>query len=136
MFLLGKQLKSLRPQTDMTGSSPYLDRSQKGEGFREDEPTTSGVNLQYLDRAAEIEDNGASNNGRRTGAESPMESLNMPRSPSTNSEANLLRSPINSNNSKHRYTMSSSVSSSSIPTPEKQSRGFRRLFSSQGKNGY
>ncbi|WMV26661.1 hypothetical protein MTR67_020046 [Solanum verrucosum] len=35
IFLLGKQLYSLRPQTKFMGSS-YIDRSSKGEGFREE----------------------------------------------------------------------------------------------------
>ncbi|XP_022757700.1 filament-like plant protein 4 isoform X2 [Durio zibethinus] len=132
IFLLGKQLKSLRPQTDMMGST-YNERSQKGEGFRENEPTTSSVNLQDL-YEAEI-DIAASGNGSKTGAESPMKSFNTPCSPS-DTEANLLRSPINSNNSKHRSTISSSSSSSSTPLLEKQSRGFSRFFSSKGKNDH
>ena len=113
--------------------SPYnIERSQKGEAFREDEPTTSGVNLQDLYQA-EI-DTAASGNASRTGAESPMESFNTPCSPS-DTESNLLRSPINSNNPKYRSTMSTSSSFSSTPTPEKHSRGFSRFFSSKGKNG-
>ncbi|XP_022772666.1 filament-like plant protein 4 [Durio zibethinus] len=132
IFLLGKQLKSLRPQTDMMGS-PYNDRSQKDEGFHEAEPTTSGLNLQDLDQA-EI-DTAASGNASRTGAESPMESFNMPCSPS-DVESNILRSPINSNNLKHKSTMPSTSSTSSTPTPEKHSRGFSRFFSSKGKNGH
>ncbi|XVF35981.1 hypothetical protein REPUB_Repub19eG0018800 [Reevesia pubescens] len=132
IFLLGKQLQAFRPQTDTMGS-PYNERSQMGEGFRENEPTTSGVNFQDSDQA-EI-DTAASGKASRTGAESPMESFNTPYSPS-DTESNLLRSPINSNNSKHRSTMSSSSSSSSTPTPEKQSRGFSRFFSSKGKNGH
>ncbi|OMO87445.1 hypothetical protein CCACVL1_09037 [Corchorus capsularis] len=123
IFLLGKQLQSLRPQ------SPYNERSQKGEGIREDEPTTSGTNLQGLDQA-EI-DTAASGNASRRGSESPMESYNTPCSPS-DTESNLLRSPVSS---KHRSTMSSSSSSSSTATPEKHSRGFSRFFSSKGKNG-
>jgi len=43
IFLLGKQLNSLRPQTKFMGSS-YIDRSSKGEGFRE-ESTTSSINI-------------------------------------------------------------------------------------------
>ncbi|XVE56139.1 hypothetical protein DITRI_Ditri03aG0213900 [Diplodiscus trichospermus] len=129
IFLLGKQLKSLRPQTDIVGS-PYNERSRKRDGFHEDEPTSSCMNLLDSDQA-DI-DTAASGNGSRTGAESPMESFNMPRSPS-DTEANLSRSPINA---KHRSTMSSSSSSSSTPTLEKQSRGFSRFFSSKGKNGH
>ncbi|EOY14982.1 Uncharacterized protein TCM_034198 isoform 3 [Theobroma cacao] len=132
IFLLGKQLKSLRPQTDMMGS-PYNERSQKGEGLLEDEPTTSGMNLQDLDQT-EI-DTAASGNASRGGAESPMEPLISPSSPS-DTDANLLRSPINSNHPKHKSTLSSSSSSSSTPTPEKQSRGFSRFFSSKGKTGH
>ncbi|XVE94588.1 hypothetical protein REPUB_Repub02eG0021500 [Reevesia pubescens] len=132
IFLLGKQLKSLRPQSETMGS-PYNERSQKGEGFREDEPTTSGLNFQDFDQA-EI-NTAASGNASRKGAESPMESFNTPCSPSDN-ESNILRSPINSNNSKQRSTMSSCSSSSSTPTPDKHSRGFSRFFSSKGKNGH
>ncbi|KAK6245525.1 Filament-like plant protein - like 5 [Theobroma cacao] len=132
IFLLGKQLKSLRPQTDMMGS-PYNERSQKGEGLLEDEPTTSGMNLQDLDQT-EI-DTAASGNASRGGAESPMEPLISPSSPS-DTDAKLLRSPINSNHPKHKSTLSSSSSSSSTPTPEKQSRGFSRFFSSKGKTGH
>ncbi|MBA0733993.1 hypothetical protein Gogos_017947 [Gossypium gossypioides] len=128
IFLLGRQLKALHPQTDKIGS-PYNERSQKGEGFREDEPTTSGMNLQDLDQA-DI-DMAASGNGSRTGAESPMESFNTPCSP-PNTEGNVLRSPVSS---KHKSTMSSSLSTTPATTPEKHSRGFSRFFSSKGKNG-
>ncbi|XP_052488343.1 filament-like plant protein 4 isoform X2 [Gossypium raimondii] len=128
IFLLGKKLKALHPQTDKIGS-PYNERSQKGEGFREDEPTTSGMNLQDLDQA-DI-DTAASGNGSQTGAESPMESFNIPCSP-PNTEGNVLRSPVSS---KHRSTMSSSLSTTPATTPEKHSRGFSRFFSSKGKNG-
>ncbi|PPD75488.1 hypothetical protein GOBAR_DD27583 [Gossypium barbadense] len=128
IFLLGKKLKALHPQTDKIGS-PYNERSQKGEGFREDEPTTSGMNLQDLDQA-DI-DTAASGNGSQTGAESPMESFNTPCSP-PNTEGNVLRSPVSS---KHRSTMSSSLSTTPATTPEKHSRGFSRFFSSKGKNG-
>ncbi|XVF63719.1 hypothetical protein PTKIN_Ptkin09bG0108700 [Pterospermum kingtungense] len=132
IFLLGKQLKSLRPQTDTMGS-PQNERSQKGVGFHEDEPTTSSLNLQDLYQAEM--DTAASGNASRRGAESPIESFNTPCSPS-DTESGLLKSPVNSNNPKHRSSMSSSSSSSSTPTPEKHSRGFSRFFSSKGKNGH
>ncbi|KAE8656065.1 Filament-like plant protein 4 [Hibiscus syriacus] len=125
IFLLGKQLKALRPQTDKMGS-PYNERSQKGEGLNEDEPTISGMNLQ--DYQAEI-DTAESGNGIPTGAESPTESFNTLCSP-FDSETNLLRSPVGS---KHRYRTQSSTSATT--TPEKHSRGFSRFFSSKGKNG-
>ncbi|GMJ07010.1 Trichome Cell Shape 1 [Hibiscus trionum] len=129
IFLLGKQLKALGPQTDKMGSA-YNERSQKGEGLREDEPTTSCVNLQDLDQAET--DTAVSGSEIRSDAESPVESFNIPCSPS-DTEANLLRSAVSS---KHRSTMSSTSSSTSTTTtPEKHSRGFSRFFSSKGKNG-
>ncbi|CBI19835.3 unnamed protein product, partial [Vitis vinifera] len=107
IFLLGKQLNAMRPQTDLLGS-PQSERSQRVEVFHEDEPTTSG--------------------------ESPLELYNTPRSPSETESNLLLRSPVGSKHPKHRPTKSNS--SSSAPTPEKQSRGFSRFFSSKGKNGH
>ncbi|KAK8683731.1 hypothetical protein V6N13_039782 [Hibiscus sabdariffa] len=132
IFLLGKQLKALRPQTEMKGS-PYNESIPKVEGFREDETITSSVNLHDLNQA-EV-DTAGSGNASRSGAESSMESsFNTPCGPS-DSEANLLRSPINSYNS-NMSTISSSSSCSSTPAPEKQSRGFSRFFSSKGKNSH
>ncbi|KAJ9165991.1 hypothetical protein P3X46_020798 [Hevea brasiliensis] len=131
IFLLGKQLKALHPQAELMGS-PYSERSQRGEGFPEDEPTTSGMNLQDFDQA-EI-DGTVSTNLHRSGAESPMDLYNQPCSPS-NTEASLPRSPINSKHPKHRSTKSTSSSSSLLQTPEKHPRGFSRFFSSKGRNG-
>ncbi|KAK8643032.1 hypothetical protein V6N13_012348 [Hibiscus sabdariffa] len=123
IFLLGKQLKSSRPTTGTMGS-PYKEWNRNGE------PTACGVNLQDLDQAE-------TGNGSITGAEYPMTmgSYNTPCSVS-DTEANLSTLPIKSNNSKHRYSMSSSSFSFSAPTPEKQSRGFSRFFSSKGKNDH
>ncbi|KAF2310095.1 hypothetical protein GH714_006513 [Hevea brasiliensis] len=118
IFLLGKQLKALHPQAELMGS-PYSERSQRGEGFPEDEPTTSGMNLQDFDQA-EI-DGTVSTNLHRSGAESPMDLYNQPCSPS-NTEASLPRSPINSKHPKHRSTKSTSSSSSLLQTPEKHPR--------------
>ncbi|KAE8729261.1 Filament-like plant protein 4 [Hibiscus syriacus] len=131
IFLLGKQLNSLRSQTERKG---YNERTPNVEGFCEDETTTSNVNLHDLNQA-EI-DTAGSGNASRSGPESPMESsFNTPCSPSE-TEANLLRSPVNSYNSNLRSTISSSSSCSSTPIPEKQSRGISRFFSSKGKNGH
>ncbi|KAG8632360.1 filament-like plant protein 4 isoform X2 [Manihot esculenta] len=128
IFLLGKQLKALRPQTEVI-VSPYSERSQRGEGFGEEEPTTSGMNLQDLDQA-EI-DVTVSTNLHRTGGESPVDLYNQPCSPS-DTEASLSRSPINSKQPKHRSTKSAS---SFVQTPEKHPRGFSRFFSSKGRTG-
>ncbi|KAL4283991.1 hypothetical protein GQ457_16G013210 [Hibiscus cannabinus] len=134
IFLLGKQLNALRPQTEMKGS-PNNEMIPKVEGVREDEttPRPSNVNLHDLNQA-EMGTVG-SDNASRAGADSPMgSSFNTPYNPS-DAEVDLLRSPVNSYNSNHRSTISSSSSCSSTPTPEKHSRGISRFFSSKGKNG-
>lgn len=130
IFLLGKQLKALRPQTDLI-RSPNSERTQKDEGFNE-EPTTSGTNLQEIDPAES--DTAASVSFYRAGGESPIDLYNAPLSPDSEGN-NLLRSPTSSKYSKHQPTMSGSSSSSSTPTPEKHPRGLSRFFSSKGKNG-
>lgn len=131
IFLLGKQLKALHPQPETMGS-PYSERSQKGEGFTDDEPTTTrAMNLHDIDRD-EME-----GNVFRAGGESPIYLHNAPCSPSDTEGNNLVKSPGNAKTSKHRPTKSSSSSGgSSNPTPEKHPRGFSRFFSSKGKNGY
>ncbi|KAJ8762213.1 hypothetical protein K2173_007369 [Erythroxylum novogranatense] len=130
IFLLGRQLKALRPQTELI-ESPQSERSQRGE----DEPTSTGINLQEFDQV-EI-DTATSANLHGTGAESPVDLYNSQCSPS-DTETNLLTSPSNSKHPKNRSSKSSSSSTSSTPTPEKHSRGFSRFFSSKGgvKNSY
>ncbi|XP_062099235.1 filament-like plant protein 4 [Humulus lupulus] len=130
IFLLGKQLKNMRPQPEFMGS-PYSERSQKGEG--EEEPTTSGLNLLEPDQA-ELE-SAASATHNRVGAESPIDLYNSACSPS-HTEANILKSPVNSKNPINKSPKSGSSTSSSSATPEKHSRGFSRFFSSKGKNGH
>ncbi|CAK9178433.1 unnamed protein product [Ilex paraguariensis] len=131
IFLLGKQLKGLRPHKEFMGS-PYSERSQTGAGFTE-EPTTSGMNLQDID-PSEI-DTATSPNLQRLGGESPMDLYNAPYSPSDSETNTSLRSPISSKYPKHHPSKSGSSSSSPNPTPEKHSRGFSRFFSSKGKDG-
>ncbi|KAJ6731037.1 FILAMENT-LIKE PLANT PROTEIN 4 [Salix viminalis] len=126
IFLLGKQLKYLRPQTEIMGS-PYSERSQTGDGIGKDEPTVSGINLQEFDKAET--DTDTSVNFHKTGGESPSDSYSHPCSPS-DTESNLLRSPVGLKHPKHRPTKSTSF------TPEKHPRGFSRFFSSKGKNGF
>ena len=131
IFLLGKQLKSLRPQTELIGS-PYSERSQKGDGFAEDEPTTSEMSVQDFDQGEM--DATVSTNLQRTGAESPVDLYNQPCSPS-DTETSLTKSPVSSKYPKHRSNKSTSSSSTLMTTPEKHSRGFSRFFSSKGKTG-
>lgn len=132
IFLLGKQLKSFRPQPEFMGS-PFSERSQKDECFTEDEPTISGMNL--LESYQTEAESAVSGNTHRVGAESPIDTYNTPCSPS-DADANLVKSPVNSKIPKHRSTKSGSFSSSSTPTPEKHQRGFSRFFSSKGKNSH
>ncbi|KAI7747731.1 hypothetical protein M8C21_024747 [Ambrosia artemisiifolia] len=115
IFLLGKQLNGMRPQPEITGS-PLSQKSQTyaEEVVQEEEEvtTSSGMNLQ-------------------AGNESPNQLDNHHLSPSDSEANNLLRSPVGA---KHRPTKSgSSSSSSSNPTPEKNTRGFSRFFSTKAK---
>lgn len=120
IFLLGKQLKGMRPQSDFMGS-PLSQKSQtfaeevEQENDDEEELTTSsGMNQQL-------------------GNESPIQLDTHVFSPSDSEANTLLRSPVSSKTSKHRPTKSGSSSSSSNPTPEKNSRGFSRFFSTKAK---
>ncbi|KAL5557909.1 hypothetical protein UlMin_034120 [Ulmus minor] len=133
IFLLGRQLKSMRPQSVVEFmESPFSERSQKGEGNEDEPPTTSGMNLPESAKA-ELEV-ATSANLNRVGAESPIDVYNSPCSPS-DADANILKSPSNTKNQKHKSPKSGTSSgSSSAPTPEKHSRGFSRFFSSKGKN--
>lgn len=130
ILLLGKQLKALRPQTELIGS-PLHERSHKGEGFSA-EPTISGMNSQEIDPSES--DMATSVSLHLAGSESPVDLYNAPCSPDSEGN-NLLRSPNSSKHSMHRPTKSGSSSSSSTPTPEKHSRGLSRFFSSKAKTG-
>ncbi|KAM1894289.1 hypothetical protein ACFX13_043213 [Malus domestica] len=133
IFLLGKQLKALHPQTEVVGS-PYSGRSQKGEGFTEDEPTTSAMNLKDSEKG-ETEGASSVNVNRVVGSESPINLHNSP-CPSDTEAGTLLKSPVSSKSPKHKSSKSTPSSTSSTPTPEKHQRGISRFFSSKGKNGY
>lgn len=131
IFLLGKQLNSLRPQTEM--SSPNNQRSQKVEISDEEElPTVSGMNPHDFD--APEADTATSFQMHKAGSESPMEPFNASFSPSDSEANNLLRSPVAPKYPNHRPTKSGSSTALSTPTPEKHGRGFTRFFSSKAKN--
>ncbi|XP_011074658.1 filament-like plant protein 4 isoform X1 [Sesamum indicum] len=131
IFLLGKQLKAFRPQTDSL-ISPNNGRSQKVEVLIDEEPTISGTSVPDID-PSEM-DIATSLNLHRAGSESTLDPFNAPRSPSDSEANNTARSPVRSHHPIHRPTKSVSSSASSTPTPEKQTRGFSRFFSSKGKN--
>ncbi|XP_020203771.1 filament-like plant protein 4 isoform X2 [Cajanus cajan] len=125
IFLLGKQLKSLHPQTEPMGS-PY----SKAEGFTELEPYSRSQNLQDQ---AEM-DSATSAFVQRLGGESPLHFANTLHSPPHNESNFPAISPVQNPN--HNPMKSTSSSASSTPTPEKHTRGFSRFFSSKGKNGH
>ncbi|KAK4390772.1 Filament-like plant protein 4 [Sesamum angolense] len=131
IFLLGKQLKAMRPQTDII-SSPNNGRTQKLEAYVEDEPTISGMNLHDMDPSESH--SATSFHLHRAGSESPLDVFNAQFSPSDSEANNLLRSPVSSKYPKHRPTKSGSSSASST-LHQKHTRGFSRFFSSKGKNG-
>ncbi|XP_043709359.1 filament-like plant protein 4 isoform X2 [Telopea speciosissima] len=139
IFLLSRQLKAMRPPTELMGSL-HSEMHQKGENLMVDEPIPSDLNPEsihgskYFDQS-EME-SAASTNVRRVSGEYPSDAFNSPSSPS-DAEANMhLRSPVGSRQPRHRSTSSGSSTSSSAQTPEKHSRGFSRFFSSKTKNGY
>ncbi|KAK9748453.1 hypothetical protein RND81_02G058500 [Saponaria officinalis] len=113
IFILGKQLKSMRPQTELM-SSPNSERSSKS-GPNGNGPTTMGMALRDMDQAE-------------------MDTATSPTLRRVGSEGNVPKSPASPKNQRHSPTKSVSSTGSSTPTPEKQSRGFSRFFSSKGKN--
>ncbi|OIW12021.1 hypothetical protein TanjilG_16132 [Lupinus angustifolius] len=123
IYLLGKQLKALHPQTEPMGSL-YGEKVPMIEGFTETEPNSNSPNLQELDQVEM--GSAASVFVQRPGVESPLHFINALFSPDNEPNFRAI-SPVQ--HPKHRYTMSASSSTSSTPTPEKHARGFSRFFS-------
>lgn len=136
IFLLGKQLNSLRPQTE-PNESPFNKINLKvEEGFTVDESTTSSPNFQEV---AQLEiDNATSPFVKRLDSESPLHYSNSLFVPSDNESNVPAKSPaqLPKSKPKHRPTKSASSSTSTATTPEKHARGFSRFFSSKGKPAY
>ncbi|XP_047321523.1 filament-like plant protein 4 [Impatiens glandulifera] len=110
IFLLGKQLKTMRPPPprDYYIGSPFSERSHKHDSLSEEEPTISDTNLHDFDQT-------------------DIDTFNSPCSPShatTEKIITPLRSPVKN------LPITTTVKSGSS-TPEKQSRGFSRFFSSK-----
>lgn len=135
IFVLGKQLKLMRPHSEFSGSFSR-DRSQKNvESLIVDEPTTNSMNSHGV-HMNEI-NNATSADVHQSVGESPTNTYDTPFSPSDTEVNNLLLSPISSKHSHHQSAKSgSSTSSSSTPTPEKNSRGFSRFFSTKARNDH
>ncbi|KAL3640963.1 hypothetical protein CASFOL_015931 [Castilleja foliolosa] len=130
IFLLGKQLKSFRPQTDVLSSTNNT-RSQSVEPSVHEDPTISGTENSQDTDPSETD----TYHLHRVGSGSPIYQFNSAFIPSDSEANDLLKSPIISNYPKHRQTKSGSSSNSSTPTPEKHGRGFSRFFSPKGKSG-
>lgn len=126
IFLLGKQLNALHPQSQPI-ESPYNNTSPN---------TTSSPNLQEV---GQLEmDNATSSFVQRLSSDSPLHFSNGLFVPSDNDTNVPARSPapLPKSKPKHRPTKSASSSTSSVTTPEKHGRGFSRFFSSKGKPAY
>ncbi|KAI3942527.1 hypothetical protein MKW98_013179 [Papaver atlanticum] len=123
ILLLGRQLKAMRPSVELTGSMPYIEKHQMNEDLMEDGDHAEVENIVSPHRILSTE-----------GCESPSNMYNSPMNPSYTESNLLLRSPINSMHPQHQHSKSSSSSSPGL-TPEKNSRGFSRFFSSKSKNG-
>ncbi|KAI3989510.1 hypothetical protein MKX01_022785 [Papaver californicum] len=127
IFLLGKQLKSMRPPSGKTASpfnEDFLDEVTSPRSLKPNSMFSS------QDFDAEIETTSSSNGPRATPG-SPPNPLDA--SYASETDSNLYsRSPVS--RPKHRPTKSSSSSSSSLPTPEKQTRSFSRFFSTKSRS--
>ncbi|CAM8973107.1 unnamed protein product [Rhodiola kirilowii] len=126
IFLLDRQLKSLRPQTEPL-VSPQKDISQRVSSPARDESILTFENMLGLDRA-KMEAAASSGTVYRTGSESPMtDTYNALYSPSDSETNSYLRSPMSTKHQKQKSSLSLP------PTPEKQPRGISRFFSNKGK---
>lgn len=136
IFLLGKQLNALHPQSEPI-ESPYTKINPKVEGFvpRNEPTTTSSPNLQEV---GQLEMDSATSFVQRLHSDSPLHFSNSLFVPSDNDSNVSTRSPaqLPKSKPKHRPTKSASSSTSSVTTPEKHARGFSRFFSSKGKPAY
>ncbi|KAK1321838.1 Filament-like plant protein 6 [Acorus calamus] len=129
IFLLGRQLNSLRPQAELTGSPNREGRTTHLEEFLEEDPTSSVANSQGPHGMRQYDHDEVGNvvpYMQMTGGESPIDGYNPLYCPSDTEAGIIPRSPMNSKRPKHRSSKSSSPGSQ---TPEKHARNFSRFFS-------
>ncbi|CAM8942253.1 unnamed protein product [Rhodiola kirilowii] len=119
IFLLGKQLKSFRPQPEPV-ITPRQDVGQRVSSSARDESNITFENMLDLDRA------------RMDGAASSGIVYNALYIPSDSEADSYLRSPISTKHQKHKSTHSLPPAYAA-QTPEKHSRGISRFFSTKGK---
>ncbi|XXG74943.1 hypothetical protein AAC387_Pa07g3550 [Persea americana] len=132
IFLLGRQLKALRPSSADLMGSPYNERHQTNDYSFENAPSPSRLDLPGMYSLHDLDPKDMENAAavmHRMGGESPLAGYMAPLSPSDTEGSMVTRSPVRSKPPKHRSTRSSSSSSSSAPTPEKNARSFSRFFS-------
>ncbi|KAL6504445.1 hypothetical protein OROGR_026368 [Orobanche gracilis] len=123
IYLLDKQLKALRPQTNPPNNVKSREVGDETSGIYYNDPSETYIANPF--------------SSHRTWSEPTLDQLlNGPPSPSEFEPNKQIISPAESKRPNHRPTKSGSSSASSTPTPEKQSRGFSRFFSSKGKNAY
>ncbi|OMO57068.1 hypothetical protein CCACVL1_26050 [Corchorus capsularis] len=136
IYLLGKQLQALRPQTE-NQQSQY---SNKHKPLRES-PVKGKLNLtgskaediHCLEDFDHIETDSVASTDVQSVSEDSLRYSHSTSSPS-DVEPNLpLKSSVNSSHLNHRRTMS--MSSASPLEQEKHSHTFSRFFTSKGKNG-
>ncbi|KAI4366324.1 hypothetical protein MLD38_022211 [Melastoma candidum] len=131
IFLLGKQLQSLRHQAELSAlQDTNHDPKNLSDADDDDKSRISYSNAQDNDQAET--DSISPRNLHMMSYGSGTAFYNSP-SILSDSEDNLRSSPAESRPSKHRPSLSGSSSSSS-PTPEGQSRGLIRFFA-KGKSG-
>ncbi|XP_031475684.1 filament-like plant protein 4 [Nymphaea colorata] len=126
IFLLGRQLKALRPAE--TPGSPIVDKRLENGLFFEDENEAHelhGMTDTPESRAANMELQASFVPNGDFSADTYNAALS-----SSDTEASpVTSSPISSKRQKHRSSKSSTSSASSFSTPEKQGRGISRFFS-------
>ncbi|KAJ6832190.1 filament-like plant protein 4 [Iris pallida] len=128
IFLLCKQLNTLRPPVETESFSPS-NMQQMNDGTMEDEPrvneliTSHGMLSPHPLDQADI--GNATNRTQRTDSKSPLNGYNS----HNHSETDIGSFPTSPLNSKHQKCRSSTSSFMSSPLPEKHGRGFSRFFS-------
>ncbi|XP_062205395.1 filament-like plant protein 4 [Phragmites australis] len=129
ILLLGQQLQTLRPPSPAESLGSALNRQRVGQ-FPED-PAGPAQGIHSKKPSGRFDANYAFSSEPGTGNVSPLNGYNTHKSPSNVAGTPYFTSPSSSKRPKHRSRSSSSSFSNQLP--EKQSRGFSRLFS-KGKS--
>lgn len=130
--LLGRQLQTLRPPplpAEPLGA--VLNRQQVGEFLEGQAGPTQGMHSKKS--SGQFDVGYAFSSAPGTGNVSPLNGYKTHKSPSNVDGSPYFTSPNSSKRPKHRSSSSSSSFTNQLP--EKQGRGFSRLFS-KGKNEY